>query len=57
MSYTVQDLQRESAEYKAWAKERDRQQFLEYMQWLRENIQRIHKEEGIYESECRVICS
>lgn len=55
MSYTSTDVAREAREYKEWAKQRDREQFVEYMAWLRANAQRIKREEGIHESECRVI--
>lgn len=55
MSYTGDDVRREVEEYQAWARERDREQFLDYMKWLRDNAQRIRKEEGIYESELRIV--
>lgn len=55
MSYTGNEVRREAEQYQAWAKQRDREQFLAYVRWIRDNHQRIRKEEGIYESECRMV--
>jgi hypothetical protein len=37
MAYTSEDLRKDKEDYKAWAKPRDREQFLEYVEWLRNN--------------------
>jgi hypothetical protein len=43
MSYTSEDLRRDAEEYQEWARERDREQFVAYMNWLREHRQYIKK--------------
>jgi hypothetical protein len=55
MTYTGKDVRRDADEYQAWAKKKDDEQFKAYVAWLRESYQRIKREEGIYESECRVV--
>lgn len=45
MKYTSEDVRRDAEEYREWARERDREQFVAYINWLRDHRQYIKKEQ------------
>lgn len=42
--FNTDELRREVEEYQEWAREKDREQFQNYIKWLKENRQYIKKE-------------
>lgn len=43
MSYTSNDVERTKESYQEWARTRDREQFLEYVAWLRANSEYLKR--------------
>lgn len=41
--FTSEDVRKNKEEYRAWAKAKDREQYMEHLQWLRENAHRLKR--------------
>lgn len=47
MAYTSEDLRKDAEAYREWARQKDREQFTQYIEWVRSNreyIKRSHNE-------------
>jgi hypothetical protein len=53
MAYTYEDVRRDAEEYLEWARQKDREQFIKYVEWLRGNREYI-KRSGQYEAHRRL---
>ena len=52
MSYTSEDVRKTAEEYREWARKKDREQFTQYIAWLRGNREYI-KRSSTYELSAR----